>query len=1533
MLGLIIFLIIFTELIGAPADQFTFDAEADSRAYCTSTFADPDDDYISNVTFNEINNSTLAEPVDSYGDYTGLSTEIGSSGIYSLYVTIYSNGFNQHVWAWIDWNQDDIFDNSEYSNEKYDLGEGADLTLTTGISVPEGAYSGTTRLRIVEQYNSDPGPCDPHDSIYGETEDYTINVNIGHNTWTGNADNNWHNPENWYYHAVPDAFTNVTIANVTNKCWVYAGTAYCESINIEYGSGYDLRIYDQELIVDQDMNCWGQLLMDHPDGKLTINRDVDWHSGSRASIQADVIIEVERDWVFWEGANVTINNGFVAFTGVGDSNIISYEDLCYFNSLNINKPAGSSAIFSIVSTDDLYIRGDLNNLLESTFDFASDQSIFLGGLLVNISYIDGNPDGTYVFNGTEQAIITGAFLSDTRMGNLTINSALATDILGSSISLLGNLEINSGTLDCNGFDIQLEGDWTNNVGVDGYVESTGTVFFAGVNPTNITTNETFYNLILNKTYAGFNGLEILESHDVDVNGDLSIDDGTLKLNNYSQLRIDGNLFIANEAGLNAHAGGSEIHLGGNWTNENSTNSYTQGYYGDGELVLFNGVGDQLHSTNASEVNFSNLHINKPSGDFRPGRSVEVSGVFVLFNGDWQDQASGFYHKFGGDIYIEPGGGFYPQESVTMNGGNQTYQNYGGIAMFNDLNINSNGTFTLNTDLILPDNKSLNLENGVLDLNGNSFKGLDIFINDGGEVRIDEGAELLYVDGILVNNGATLTASGVSGNKATIRNESSGYSFIGVYSGGTISANYTDFSGIDFDGVLVYDGALVDPANCFNNCDFIDGINPPTSSRLRIDNDQTLSINNINFNNNPYMPGAYNISKTVNQGEITITTTSGDFTGPLYENDPHNRIHWADYVPGLWTGAVSDDWIDNNNWSDFQSPSITTDVVIPAGTPHNPRLQYSPATCRNLIIENGASLEIVDDVLGVSNNCEIYGELIMTNPLAYLDCHSTMYWKPGSTAHVTNGYIRCYSWIWEEGTLAQLGLGNIAGVRTSIENYDENALFGNLDVWPQLPREPGNSRTEYSLKISGNCTIKQNANWITDMDWIIEGNWIFENGTNFTVQDGAFIECQGGLNLAGELNITTNSEVWVHNIFTFPSTGNIILNEGLFMCDYTLASGWINLFGNITMNLGSLEFPEANISFAGTSSISGGTILAGRTVNADLPGAFQPTGGVLELIGPSSGHYLQIRNGNFVNDLLLNRAASIFIHSGDPLSINGSAELNSELNAPDNLVTVLGNMAINSGGILSMGADSRLEIADNRWLSTNTGGSLEVMGTAGNEATISHLSGYYNLKIGAGGTIRAEHAIFEYLNTEGVHLLNGAHVDPVHSFNNCTFQNGATSGRLLTIESEQNFSVLEAVFPTNSWSGANNVYKDHPVGSVYFINASGGFAGDSYEYDPNALINWGTGLPLINDLMVHHNQGTNEIELSWTYPLSVDHYRIYRSTDPIDFSGADIFTSPTGFYSEPATGTKYFYKVSAESISAVAGDSGEIDNLKEASKEN
>ena len=101
---------------------------------------------------------------------------------HNLSVTFSSLGFTEHVWAWIDWNQDFDFDDA---GEAYDLGAGADTTLSAAILIPTGAALGDTRMRVTERWNTDPGACDS--VTFGETEDYTITV-VARSAFNGGAD-------------------------------------------------------------------------------------------------------------------------------------------------------------------------------------------------------------------------------------------------------------------------------------------------------------------------------------------------------------------------------------------------------------------------------------------------------------------------------------------------------------------------------------------------------------------------------------------------------------------------------------------------------------------------------------------------------------------------------------------------------------------------------------------------------------------------------------------------------------------------------------------------------------------------------------------------------------------------------------------------------------------------------------------------------------------------------------------------------------------------------------------------------------------------------------------------------------------------------------------------------------------------------------------------------------------------------------------------------------------------------------------------
>ena len=120
-----------------------------------------------------------------------------------------SDSWTEHVWVWFDWNHNCDFTDA---GEAYDLGELIGTgTISSTISVPSEALLGITTMRVVEQYNTDPTPCNTHSTDYGETEDYSVNVVPANVGWLGHS-TNWNSPSNWGNDpAVPTPLNDVTI--------------------------------------------------------------------------------------------------------------------------------------------------------------------------------------------------------------------------------------------------------------------------------------------------------------------------------------------------------------------------------------------------------------------------------------------------------------------------------------------------------------------------------------------------------------------------------------------------------------------------------------------------------------------------------------------------------------------------------------------------------------------------------------------------------------------------------------------------------------------------------------------------------------------------------------------------------------------------------------------------------------------------------------------------------------------------------------------------------------------------------------------------------------------------------------------------------------------------------------------------------------------------------------------------------------------------------------------------------------------------
>jgi hypothetical protein len=144
--------------------------------------------WISNVVFEDIDETTGEITTPGYGDYTNIKTQVTPGETHTITVTSGNDpvgSYTNCVWVWIDWDQDEVLTDET----GYDLGcyTEPSSSHTYDIEIPSD-FSGNTLMRVFLAYSSDPsGPCVT--VSYAEVEDYSIGVSgYGEEgTWVSSA--------------------------------------------------------------------------------------------------------------------------------------------------------------------------------------------------------------------------------------------------------------------------------------------------------------------------------------------------------------------------------------------------------------------------------------------------------------------------------------------------------------------------------------------------------------------------------------------------------------------------------------------------------------------------------------------------------------------------------------------------------------------------------------------------------------------------------------------------------------------------------------------------------------------------------------------------------------------------------------------------------------------------------------------------------------------------------------------------------------------------------------------------------------------------------------------------------------------------------------------------------------------------------------------------------------------------------------------------------------------------------------------------
>ncbi len=137
-------------------------------SYCAAGAGNTTDEFIQQVQFNTINNSSTQGP--DYTDYTSISTTVYKGSSYPITITNGEHFPGDQMGCWIDWNYDGDFNDA---NETFPITY-ANPNGTGNIVVPNDAHIGPTRMRLRVAYTGEYASC--NDTSYGEVEDYTVNV-------------------------------------------------------------------------------------------------------------------------------------------------------------------------------------------------------------------------------------------------------------------------------------------------------------------------------------------------------------------------------------------------------------------------------------------------------------------------------------------------------------------------------------------------------------------------------------------------------------------------------------------------------------------------------------------------------------------------------------------------------------------------------------------------------------------------------------------------------------------------------------------------------------------------------------------------------------------------------------------------------------------------------------------------------------------------------------------------------------------------------------------------------------------------------------------------------------------------------------------------------------------------------------------------------------------------------------------------------------------------------------------------------------
>ncbi len=1052
---------------------------------------------------------------------------------------------------------------------------------------------------------------------------------------------------------INDNETTLNVDNHTINLWGGLSLA-TGGIQINWGPNGTLNHFGEYFTVDADIINFNNVIKKNRGYFRVVYNDI--------TVAGDMSI-LEDAYLYQDTVNITSTGAGKIFTLAPTAFVYSYNHAAHgkafpvnFSTYNIHKDSrvylrgtvGDQDIYTVPNYGNfyLYTHAEINQTLDGNLDVEGNFvmlneptlvdagfNINIAGQTVDIRKYTPSNTSTLTFDGADQRLYdagTGATVFD--MNNVVFSGSGQKSLHYHGddwYNVKGNLTINPGVtvyvprrLDFNGI------NWTNN---GTFNNSWYVINFNGLASQTIDPGlaNDFYSVNFtnaNKTFVT-NGINVNNgAFIVDANVDMGSVADNLTHNIASErITLNSGTWATTNANFIFDRNGTQYLPA--MTCKNMTfrkyDNWTRVRYLEGEISI-NDInieeGTQLRCSQNAETTTPSYNVIMTGNFINDGR-LYAWGNTIAFESNNTDPK-----------IIKQGQGNF--DFVTFNQINTSQRTYT-IAeetrFYEDMTIGQNATLDINGQILRLGNDDPN--DPVEPLAEHHY------IQTGGTLDVDAGASLIFScrdqNNPILDVSGTLKIVGTNGNNATITSTDWFSNLhridININNGGNVQAKYYLMKYLSNEGFYVDANATVDATNNFSDGTWSE-LNTGGGTYLYCNAAVTDSIRNVTFNysGTPAQTTHFNVKRDTGLGNGKInfaSTVSGLLAGEIFEADPvavvnPGDITWKPSSEINWTGNISSDWFNPNNWSPVGIPDNSKNAIIPL-RPNNPEINGAGAICKNLQITNGFL------TLKAGNDLSISGDVYVGtgNSVAIMAVDNS-----GSSVTVTGNWTRSQNAVFVHGdgtVIFNAGSGSVSidprdskfgnitfnGGASFMLNrnemfVDDNFLISLGTVQPiannyrlYIKGNYSNAGGNYDNTVHGtvffngvaqtinnadlwNVTIDGSNNKTTSGTCVINGNLVVENGilvggNSIDMNNNVTIEATGGFNDGGFTH-TFSGNRWIGTgayagtgIIEFDRAGSQYIRASKFNSLLLKNNGIVALEGDVDMT-GDLSIIYPNV---------------------------------------------------------------------------------------------------------------------------------------------------------------------------------------------------------------------------------------------------------------------------------------------------------------------------------------------------------------------